>query len=207
MNRTTTEMNRTNPFHRDSRSNGSRHNNNRTHGYNDWKNKTVAEPKQRVLGPEDFPSLAPTTVKEKGKTVWQTSDTTLAESVKDHLENDTVPTKKVEHLVEDFYVLPLDPKKEKRVLYKEKVDEEIPPFLSPGPYILKKKLREKYRDILKKREIEAEEAAYRWQMSKRMIPPMPEPPMRYLEEEDEEEDEDIQAVYQEEQKTGRRQDW
>ena len=205
MNRTT-QMNRINntnmnPFQRTYRSNGSRGN------YNDWKNKTAEIPKQKILGPEDFPSLIATNTKEKTKTVWQTSESNLAESVKEHLENDTLPVKKTVILVEDFYALPLNTKNQKRVIYKEKVEEELPPIISIMPYLRKKLIKEKYRELLKRREIEEEEAAYRWQMSKRMIPPMLEPHMKYLEEEDEEEDEDIQGVYQEEQNPGKRQDW
>lgn len=205
MNRTT-QMNRINntninPFQRTYRSNGSRGN------YNDWKNKTAEIPKQKILGPEDFPSLIATNTKEKIKTIWQTSESNLAESVKEHLENDTLPVKKSVNLVEDFYALPLNAKNQKRVIYKEKVEEELPPIISIMPYLRKKLIKEKYRELLKRREIEEEEAAYRWQISKRMIPPMPEAHMKYLEEEDEEEDEDIQGVYQEEQNPGKRQDW
>jgi len=192
-----TEMNQssnTNPFQRNHRrSNGSRGN------YSDWKNKTVeATAKQKVLGPEDFPSLATAPTKEKTKTVWQTAETSLAETVKDHLENDTVPVKKSTRMVEDFYAIPLDPKKEKRVVYKEYVEEELPPMIPLSAIYHRKNLRLKHLEYIKKREMEAEEAAYRWQMSKRMIPPQPEPPMKHYNNLDEEEEEEFEEEAQEE---------
>lgn len=200
-----TEMNQsrnTNPFQRNHnrRSNGSRGN-----SYHDWKNKTSEPaPKQKVLVPEDFPSLAAAPVKEKAKTVWQTAETSLAETVKDHLENDTLPVKKTVKMVEDFYAIPLDPKKEKRILYKEYVEEEQPPMIPLSAIYHRRNLRLKHLECIKKREMEEEEAAYRWQMSKRMIPPQPEPPMKHYDNVDEEEEEE-ELVEEAQEERSRRQ--
>jgi hypothetical protein len=147
--------------------------------------------KQKVLVPEDFPSLITAVNKEKAKTVWQTAETSLAETVKDHLENDTVPVRKTVKMVEDFYAIPLDPKKEKRIVYKEYIEEEeLPPMIPLSAIYHRRNLLMKRMELLKKREIEEEEAAYRWQMSKRMIPPQPEPPMKHYDETEEEDEEE-----------------
>jgi hypothetical protein len=126
-------------------------------GYRDWKNKSAAPvpPKEKVLVPEDFPALpSVATLSMKPKSAWSKPETTLAERMKEIQEAE-------------------EARKANGIPEKEEEDEVVAIPLSN--WLRDKYLAKKREEQMKQKEMEEEEANYRWQMSRAMFPPKPEP--------------------------------
>jgi hypothetical protein len=135
-------------------------------GYRDWKNKSSASlpPKEKVLGPEDFPALsAGPVVSIKPKSAWTKPETTMAERMKEMQEEEERAklsgiSQKEEEEEEDIVVIPL------------------------SNWLREKYLAKKRDEVVKRMEMEEEEANYRWQISPSMFPPEPEPELPIYDE-------------------------
>ena len=141
-------------------------------GYHSWKNQKVAPvesvsvPKEKVLGPEDFPALptGPQTSKRvPDHNSWTKPETSLAERVKEQIA------------------------KEEARLQGQVVEEEEKLDVIPlSTWMRAKYLAKKREEEMMKREEEEEEETYRWQISRKMIPDPPEPEMEAPDYESEE---------------------
>jgi hypothetical protein len=171
MSYTKTEMNKRevnngerNPFQRNNRSNNYPRSNGPS-GYSSWKNKSAqaqAPPKEKVLTADDFPAL-PSSAPAKPKGAWgSTSDTTLADRVKDVIAKE---------------------EEAKARGYKEEEKEEELDVIPLSSWMREKYLAKKREEAMKRREDEEYEANYRWQISPKMFPPKPEPEMPEYDEE------------------------
>lgn len=152
-----------NPFQRENR------NANRSDGggYKDWKNRgsqpynayaPPPAPKEKVLTADDFPALTtavPVAKRVADTNTWIKPDTTIAERMKERIENEEMNRNRIVETPEDekFDVIPL------------------------SSWMRSKYLANKREEDRKRREAEDYEAEYRWQLSKAMIPPRPEKEM------------------------------
>ena len=159
-----------NPFQRNNRSNNP---SSGGAGYHSWKNKqSVPEPpKEKVLVPEDFPALPSVTLSMKPKTAWSKPETSLADHMKELAEKERVAKEMGRSLNEPE---------------EEKID--VIPLSS---WLRSKHLAKQRDEHLKHMEMEAEEANYRWQMSRAMFPPQPEPEVPVYDENADIYDEDL----------------
>ncbi len=147
-------------------------------GYRDWKNKSAAPlpPKEKVLVPEDFPALPSISPSTKPKNVWSKPETSMAERVKEITEEQE--RMRIRGLAE-----------------KEEEDDSV--VATPlSTWLRDKYLAKKREEEMKRREIEEEEANYRWQISRAMFPPKPEPEIPIYDE-DVENDEEGEVEYDE----------
>lgn len=201
MNQTMYQMNRENsnnernPFQRNGRSNG--YNNNRG-GYKDWKKGGSAPysaygppppPKEKVLTAEDFPSLpggAPT----QAKGVWGLTPPAkpAVKPKEDDSDSDDDPATHPMTLADKMKEI-LAKEEEARLRgLAEKEEEEEEFYVIPlSNWLRSKHLAKKREEEMKQREAEEEEANYRWQISRQMFPPKPEPSMPEYDEELQEE--------------------
>jgi hypothetical protein len=140
-----------NPFQRNYSNNRSdgprgRYQGERRGGYQSWKNPTVQPPKEKVLTADDFPAL-PTAISNTkrvaDKNSWEKPDMSMAERMKEQLEKEEENRLKVklEEKEEKLDVIPLSSWMHNKYIAKKRAEEE------------------------KRREMEAEEANYRWQIS------------------------------------------
>ena len=164
-----------NPFQRNNRA----HNRPNDGGYQSWKQKqSVPEPpKEKVLVPEDFPALPTVTLSLKPKTAWSKPETTLADRMKEVAEKERLAKEMGRSLDEPE---------------EEKID--VIPLSS---WLRSKHIAKQREEHLRRMEMEEYEADYRWQISRAMFPPKPEPEVPVYDEnadiydEDEVEYEDI----------------
>lgn len=157
---TSRENRDSNPFHRNNRSN----HRNDTAGYQSWKHKQAPlPPKEKVLGPEDFPALPSISASLNPKAAWSKPEVTLAEKVKEIQEKEEEARRTGRNLNEEE---------------EDKVD-----IIPLSAWMRSKYLAKKREEDERRREIEIEEENYRWQISKAMFPPKPEPEMPEYDEE------------------------
>jgi hypothetical protein len=143
-----------NPFQRNNRPN---YRSNDSAGYQSWKHKPAPQPpKEKVLGPEDFPSL-PSISTPKPKAAWSKPEVTLAEKVREVQEKEEEAKRSGRNL---------DEKEE------DKID-----VIPLSAWMRSKYLAKQREENDRRREIEEEEENYRWQISRAMFPPKPEPEM------------------------------
>jgi hypothetical protein len=141
-----------NPFQRNNRA----HNRPNDGGYQSWKQSSAPQPpKEKVLGPEDFPALPTATLSLKPKTAWSKPETTIADRMKDIAEKERLAKEMGRSLNEPE---------------EEKID--VIPLSS---WLHSKHIAKQREEHLRRMEMEEYEADYRWQMSKAMFPPKPEP--------------------------------
>jgi hypothetical protein len=115
-----------------------------------------------VLGPEDFPALPTTSAKPK--TVWVKPEVSLAEKVREVQEKED------------------EAKRMGRSL--EEKEEDMIEVIPLSAWMRSKYLAKKREEDERVREMEAEEENYRWQMSRAMFPPEPEPEVPVYDEND-----------------------
>lgn len=140
-------------------------------GYQSWKNQTVKPepPKEKVLTADDFPALptvALSTKRVADKNSWEKAETSMAERMKEQLEKEEQARLRgqVEEDKEDkLDVIPLSNWMRNKYLAKKRAEEE------------------------KRRDIEAEEENYRWQISPEIVPDEDEAEMPEMEEGEEDE--------------------
>ena len=123
-----------------------------------------APPKEKVLTPDDFPSLPTAPMKAKqvpDKSSWSKPETSLAEQMKEQIRKE----------------------EEARLRGQPEEEEEKLDVIPLSSWLRGKHLAKKREEEMKKREMEEEEENYRWQISRKMIPDPPEPEMPVLAEE------------------------
>lgn len=204
MNQTTYQMNRhennnnnnesRNPFQRNGRSNGYSNGNNRG-GYNDWKRggsvpysaygSAPVKPKEKVLTADDFPALPTATASAKhipDKNVWGSKDTKATPKPKDDdsdSDSEAPPTTLADRVKE---VIAKEEEARLRGVPEKEKEEDL--YVIPiSNWLRSKHLAKEREEEMKRREWEAEEANYRWQISRQMFPPKPEPSMTEYDEE------------------------
>ena len=171
---TSRDNNNRNPFNRN--------NQNRSHprqdgGYQRWKHTAPPQPpKEKVLGPDDFPALpsaAPTTRHIPDTSAWSKPDTNIADKMKEIQEKED------------------EAKRLGRTL-EEKEEEKID-VIPLSAWMRSKYLARKREEDERRREIEAEEENYRWQISRAMFPPKPEPEVPVYDENADIYDEELES--------------
>lgn len=146
-------------------------------GYQKWKHtQPPAPPKEKVLVPEDFPSLPSIPASTKhvpNKTAWTKPEVTLADKMKEIQEREEEARRTGRSLEE-----------------KEEDKIDVIPL---SAWMRSKYLAKKREDDQRRREIEIEEENYRWQISKRMFPPKPEPEVPVYDENADIYDEELES--------------
>ena len=202
MNQTAYQMNRENnnsnnernPFQRNGKSNG--YSNNRGGysqggGYKDWKKGgsapytaygTPPPPKEKVLTADDFPSL-PGAAPTQAKGVWGLKQPAKPKEDDSDSESEAPVVTLADRMKE---VIAKEEEARLRGLAEKEEEEDL--YVIPlSNWLRSKHLAKKHEEEMKKREYEAYEANYRWQIDPRMIPPKPEPSMAEYDEELQEE--------------------
>lgn len=147
-------------------------------GYQRWKHTQPppAPPKEKVLGPEDFPALpsaAPTTRHIPDSSAWSKPEVTIADKMKEIQEKEEEAKRTGRSLIE-----------------KEEDKIDVIPL---SAWMRAKYLAKKREEDERRREIEAEEENYRWQISKAMFPPKPEPEVPVYDENADIYDEELES--------------
>ena len=174
-------QNKYNPFQRNNSNNrsdgprgehrGNGHRGGYRGGYHSWKNQTVQPepPKEKVLTADDFPALPTATLSIKrvpDKNSWEKTETSMAQRMKEQIEQEE--------------------QNRIRIAIEEK--EEKLDVIPLSSWMRSKYLAKKRAEVEKKREIEAEEENYQWQISPEMVREEEEVEMPELGEDEEEEE-------------------
>lgn len=153
-------------------------------GYQSW--KKPEPPKEKVLGPEDFPALPTATLSSKqvpDKNSWTKPETSMAERMKEQIENEEAA-------------------KLRGQVNRDEEEEDKLDVIPLSNWMRGKYLAKKRAEDLKRREMEAEEENYRWQISPEMVR---EPDEVFEEPEgDEPSDEEQEEMYVEDTEEHRR---